>query len=349
MVKWVVVNSNQAQTADKPISVLSAYIRGFDRVAARPLLLVPPLLLDLLLWLGPRISVAPFIERIAAQLTAPPVAEQALREQIMAVHDSLELLAGRFNLLGALSSLPVGVPSLMAGLSPEDSPLALLTNWSLAAPGNILGVWLLLTAVGVGFGVVYHRLLARAAAPDAELPGTVWAWSRLILVAVLLYGGMLVLGAVAFFIAGLAALLLPLLGIGVSFVAISLLFWLLVYLIFTPHGIIRYRLGVVRAMLESALLVRWNFLATVAFLAIAALISWLTNMIWGLAAGGSWYGLLSILGHAFISGVLLTSSYAFYQDRREWLIRRREELELRLQSLRQASQTDLQAEDEGDE
>ena len=349
MVKWLVVNNNQTQSVDKPIGVLAAFVAGFDRVAARPLLLLPPLLLDLLLWLGPKVSVAPFIERLAAQIIAPPAAEQALQEQIMALQEGLELLATRFNLLGALSSLPVGVPSLMAGLSPEASPVSLFQNWSLSAPENILAMWLLLTAIGLGFGAIYHRLLARAAAPEAELPGTLWAWSRMVLAAVLLYGGLLVLTAVAFLIAGLAALLLPLLGIGVSFVAISLLFWLLVYLIFTPHGIIRYRLGVVRAMLESALLVRWNFMSTVGFLGVAVLISWLTNMVWSLAAGGSWYGLLSIVGHAFISGMLITSSYAYYQDRRQWLIKTRQELERRMQQMRQANQSSLRGLDEGDE
>lgn len=348
MVESSFVNSDQTQSVEKPIGVLAAFLTGFDRVAARPLLLLPPLLLDLLLWLGPRVSVAPFIERFSAQLIPPPAAEQALQEQILAVQDALELLAARFNLLGALSSLPVGVPSLMAGTSPEAAPLELFSNWSMADPGSILLTWLLLTAIGLGIGALYHRLLARAAAPDAELPSTLWSWSRMLLVALLLYGGLLILTAVAFLVAGLAALLLPLLGIGVSFVALSLLFWLLVYLIFTPHGIIRYRLGVVRAMLESALLVRWNFMATVGFLGVAVLISWLTNMVWGLADGASWYGLLSIVGHAFISGMLITSSYTFYQDRREWLIRTREKLEIRLQNLKKQSQFGARQEDEGD-
>lgn len=349
MVKWLVVNNNQAQSVEKPNGVLTAFVTGFDRVAAKPLLLLPPLLLDLLLWLGPKVSIAPFIERVAAQLIPPAAADQALQEQILAFQEGLELLATRFNLLGALSSLPVGVPSLMAGMSPEGAPVAYFQSWRLSAPENILVMWLLLTAIGLGFGAVYHRLLARAAAPEAELPSTLWAWGRMVLAALLLYGGLLVLTAVAFLIAGLAALLLPLLGIGVSFVAISLLFWLLVYLIFTPHGIIRYRLGVVRAMLESALLVRWNFMATVGFLGVAVLISWVTNMVWGLAAGGSWYGLLSIVGHAFISGMLITSSYAYYQDRREWLIRTRKELERRMQQMRQFDQTAMQGLDEGEE
>jgi hypothetical protein len=348
MVESFFVNSDQTQSVDKPISVLAAFMTGFDRVAARPLLLLPPLLLDLILWLGPRVSIAPFIEQFSAQLIPPPAAEQALQEQILALQDGLELLATRFNLLGALSSLPVGIPSLMAGTSPESAPISLFHNWSLSGPGNILLAWLLLTAIGLGFGAIYHRLLARTAAPEAELPSTLWAWSRMLLVGVLLYVGLLILTAAAFLVAGLAALLLPLLGIGVSFVALSLLFWLLVYLIFTPHGIIRYRLGVVRAMLESALLVRWNFMSTVGFLSVAVLISWLTNMVWGLAAGESWYGLLSIVGHAFISGMLITSSYAYYQNRREWLIQTREKLEIRLQAMKNDSQLSVRDEEEGD-
>jgi hypothetical protein len=161
----------------------------------------------------------------------------------------------------------------------------------------------------------------------------VWAWSRLVLLALVVYGGLVGGGAVALVLATVATFILPLLGIGVSFVAFSLLFWLVVYLVFTPHGIIRYRFGVMRSMIESILIVRWNFLPTVGFLAAALLISWATNAVWTLPDSGSWYGLLAIVGHAFISGMLLVSSYTFYQGRREWLVAAREEVEARLRRM----------------
>jgi hypothetical protein len=348
MVKLGFVDSRLRSAQDRPIGVVASLVTGFDRVAARPLLILPPLLLDLFLWLGPKVSISPLVDQIIAQLTLPSGAEPALVEQISTVQESLQAIAHRFNLLTALSSLPAGVPSLMAGLLPENTPLVWSTAVELGDPLLILLGWLVLTGVGLGLGALYHRGLARAAAPDMDLPSGWWAYSRLLALGALLYGGLLIGGGIAFLVATLAAFILPLLGIGVSFIAFSLLFWLLVYLVFTPHGIIRYRFGVMRAMMESALLVRWNFMATVGFLGAAVVISWLTNMVWSLPATQSWYALLAILGHSFISGTLLTGSYAYYQGRREWMVKVRDEIEARLENLERRRKLTPEDREEGD-
>lgn len=313
--------------------MIGSLIQGFDRVASRPALLLPPLLLDLFLWLGPKVTISPLIDQITAQLYVPMAAEEALQEQLEIMREALTVLGEEFNLLTSLSSLPTGVPSLMAGIMPQNTPLESVQAFQLGQPGMVLMAWLALTVVGLGLGAFYHRWVARAAAPQASIPSGFWAWSRLVLLALVVYGGLLVGGAVALVLATVATFILPLLGIGVSFVAFSLLFWLVVYLVFTPHGIIRYRFGVMRSMIESILIVRWNFLPTVGFLAAALLISWATNAVWTLPDSGSWYGLLAIVGHAFISGMLLVSSYTFYQSRREWLVTAREEIEARLRRM----------------
>jgi hypothetical protein len=42
--------------------------------------------------------------------------------------------------------------------------------------------------------------------------------------------------------------------------------------------------------------------------------------VWSLPAEDSWYALLAVVGHAFVSATLLVGSYAFYQSRREWTL-----------------------------
>jgi hypothetical protein len=329
--------------------VVASFVTGFDRVSAQPILILPPLLLDAFLWLGPKLNVGPWAQSIAAQLVAPPAAEQAVQQQISALRDAVQTLAERFNLLTALSSLPTGVPSLMAGLMPADAPVDWFGRWQLGDPAEVLASWIALTAIGIGFGVLYHRAVAHTVAPEADLPSGFWAWGRMLLLAVLAYLGLLLAATLALLVATIAALLLPLLGVGVSFVAFSLIFWLVVYLVFTPHGIVRYRFGVIRAMLESAFVVRWNFLSTVGFLALAASIAWLTNQIWALPTTGSWYELLSMIGHAFVSGTLLASSYAYYMGRREHLVKTREHLEARLAALERANALSQDNAAEGDQ
>jgi hypothetical protein len=50
------------------------------------------------------------------------------------------------------------------------------------------------------------------------------------------------------------------------------------------------------------------------------ILSWLTGLVWQLPPADSWFGALAILGHAFVSAMLLIASYVFYVGRREGLL-----------------------------
>jgi hypothetical protein len=301
------------------------------------------------LWLGPRLGIAPFVRAAAQGLTAPPGADTLVQQQIASIQQIFGELAIRLNLLRSLSSLPAGIPSVMAGQMPAHAPMQIGPQVELSDPVVIFGLWLLLTVLGLGLGTWYHRSIAASVAPESDLTPLATGWLRMVLAAVLGYVG-LMLGTIAILIVGWAAAwVLPLLGVGVSFVAFSLFFWLVVYLVFTPHGIVRYRMGLFSAMTESMLLVRWNFLPTVGFLTLVFLISWLTGWVWSLPQSGSWISGLSILGHAFVSAMLLVSSYVFYQGRREWLIRTRRALEIQLRKFQQAAKMEPESEMGGEE
>ncbi len=310
----------------RPIGVLRAIAHGFERVAARPSLILPPILLDLLLWLGPRLGVQGLILQASEWFTPPAGMSAAVAEQWTLLQESFRGVAAGFNLLSGLSSIPVGIPSLMAGRMPQQAPWPLPYSAELQGAGQALSVWFGLTALGLALGALYQLSLARSLSPGANLAPAWMAAARVIVFSIVLFLAFAVLGSLLLLAVALATLLLPLLGAGVFFLGFSLLFWLAIYLAFTPHGIVRYNFGVFRAMVESFVLVRWNMLGTVGFLVIALGITWLANLVWSLPANASWFALLAILGHAFVSTMLLTASYAFYQGRREWLVAYRQSL-----------------------
>ena len=301
----------------KPIGVISSVVAGFDRVASRPYLIIPPLALDLFLWLGPHLGIARLIDSVAE----PALRVQGLvAEQALLIRQVVEDIGDSFNLLSALSTIPIGIPSLMAGRMPMENPLWLIDRVELADPGRVLLIWLAFSAAGLAIGAYYQYWIAGAIAPEAEL-GPGWlAAIRMVGFGFLMFIGGLVAGITVLIAIALATLILPLLGTGVFFLGFALLFWLAVYLIFTPHGIIRYNQGVIRAMFESFILVRWNLLPTVGFLIIALGAYWLLNFVWGLPSTSSWFAMLAIAGHAFVATTLLAGSYAYYQGRREWLV-----------------------------
>ncbi len=301
----------------EPIGVISSLLAGFDRVASRPFLILPPMALDLFLWLGPHLGIARLIDSLA---------EPALRmnglmaEQASLMRQVVEDVGESFNLLSALSTIPIGVPSLMAGRMPIENPLGLVSKIDVDDPGQVLLIWIALSGIGLVLGAYYHYWIAGAIAPDAEL-GPGWlAALRMVGFGFLLFVGALVAGITVLIAIAVATLILPLLGTGVFFLGFALLFWLAVYLIFTPHGIVRYNQGVIRAMFESFLLVRWNLMPTVGYLGLAFGSYWLLNYVWSLPSASSWFSVLAIAGHAFVATTLLAGSYAYFQGRRDSLV-----------------------------
>ena len=95
--------------------VWSALASGFDLTAKHPWLLLLPIVLDIFIWLGPRLRFQTIIEQIVA--TLPEEAEVlTLAEQLLEV--------GPYTNLFSVFSVPlVGVPVLLAGLAPETAPL----------------------------------------------------------------------------------------------------------------------------------------------------------------------------------------------------------------------------------
>ncbi len=326
----VVADPIAEPSSSKPIGAFEALIKGFERIAAAPLLLIPSLVLDLLLWLGPHLKINSLVRWLVEEgIRIPSSATPELYEQIRLLRLGLLDMGDRFNLLTALSSLPVGIPSLMSSRMPTETPVGLPISVDITEPAYVVGVWLLLTVIGLGLGGRYHLWIARQVAPRNEL-GKGWkTWLRILALAAATYVTISAYLVVSVLAASVAAVLVPFLGVLILFLSFTLLFWLVVYLFFTPHGIVRYKMGLLQALMESASVVRWNLMATLAFLGLGFLVSWLTSQVWLLPPEISWFSLLALLGHAFVSTMLWLGSYVFYQGRREWLVAQRDKLRMR--------------------
>jgi hypothetical protein len=337
VVKLNFVKNPLQQLPDKPIGVIRALVTGFERVAAKPVLILPILLLDLMLWFGPHLSIASLIPTDLSAWMANGAFDASATEQLAVIQEALDLVRDRVNLFSALSvlptgmpfnllvataSLPAGIPSLMARRLPIENPLGSPTIVSIDSPLVGLFTWGMMILIGLGAAVVYHRLLADQV-EDQEDFGSGWlAWARLFILYLMAYiGSLIVLGA-TILIASFIAQVSTLISAGLILLGMSLLFWAAIYLAFTAHGIIRYGLGLMQAMVESVYIVRTNLLSAVGLLFLAFGITWFaTDQIWLIPADQSWYGMLGIIGNAFVGTTLLTSSYVYYQGRRSWLRR----------------------------
>jgi len=338
MVKLKFVDNPLDRNSVKPIGVLAALFAGFDRVAAKPILILPPLILDLFLWFGPHLMLPFLVQKVPETLTtleAMVGTESAFVADIAALQLIITSIAERYNLMSALSSLPLGIPfnllvtvaslpaglpSVMAGRMPILTPLGQPQVVELQGLPAVFIVWVGLTALGLGLGAFYHRWLAQQTSPNAELASGWQAWGRMILLYIAVYLGLvlLLLGGSLFSFVGI---LLPFIAEIIPLILLVFLFWAGIYFAFTAHGIVLYRFRVLKAMLESARVVRLNFLSTIGFLFLCFLITWFSSQIWIRPGEDTWYSILALIGHAFVSTTLIAASYIFYQSRRTWLLR----------------------------
>ncbi len=301
---------SKEKTAPLP-SIWATIAAGFDVTAKHFWLILIPVLLDSFLWLGPRLSIRLLVERMVVFWQQESAAVSGLNV------DALLALAPRTNLLTSLSVPIIGVPALMVGLTPEKTPLP-TTLIELDSAGLMVGLFVLFSVLGLMLTAVYMTLTAsvvRQMPVRQALSKLVTNWLKLMgLVITLLIFAMMVYIPVVI-VGVLAALISQGLASVVLLAGPVLILWLVVYLVFAPHGIFVNGRPLGRAMIESLQMMRYFLLSAVTLLLFVILIGQSVDWLLLLADDGSWLTWVGIWGHAFVSTALLAATFIFYRDR----------------------------------
>jgi len=310
------------------MGALACVTTGFEVTARHLELILLPLLLDLFLWLGPRLSVSPLlmaVKDLLSQLMTSDVVVLETTENYVQMMQLVEELSRGFNLFsflnpGPLLGIPVLTPSRMSVLTPlgEQSVVEVASFFAVMAVVAVLAI------VGLGLNALYLRVLGKSviAETEAAIPGprTIWAvWRQFVQFGILLY--------VAFFAFSMAvSLFATIVGLFSFFVAglmmaamLSIAIFVAVHLLFTIPGMVQLRRGLFRAMKESLLLTRVDFVNVVFLLGLILVISRGLNVVWMLPEPDSWTTFVGLGGHAFVSTALTAGLFIFYQERLRYL------------------------------
>ena len=317
------------------LGIIDSLSAGYRFVGRKLYLLAIPVLLDLLLWLAPRFSIAPLLGRLATfysdtMISAGAQAGTQLTTNLGDIPQMAEMTAAGmrlfgdvFNLLTALvSSTFMHVPSLVA-------------SWALPTAGNAaidfangwlaLATWLLLALVGLFVGVLFIELLAVAlplgvsAKPQNAgelLRAALRHWGRVLRFVLVVVLVLLMLFIPYSLVTGVLLLLLPSLAFGVAALSFGILFVAFVYLYFVTVAIVVDDLRVRQAVGASMTLVRGNSLRVIGFIVLINVISigiglLLTNLAAMQPAGT----LAAILLNAYIGTGLAMALLVFYRSR----------------------------------
>jgi hypothetical protein len=296
-------------------------------------LLLIPVVLDLLLWLGPHLGVATLIEP-ALQFLGRNQGWMALSpEETKAALASLGDLARHLNLLAVLAFFPLFPPSVMATRLPIATPWGAALTIQIASPYLYFGLVFRLAVSGMLVGSAFWTLVARAMATPRSSPFDSREWLRVWRNVVVLSLGAGVAGAIVglpiVFGVGLVGVASSILGQVLLVLMGGLVLWVLMFFVFSLHGMVLNSESITRAMGKSAEVVRWSYPSTLSLILLMALALMATNAVWVLPSESSWAGVVGVLGNAYTSTALVAGSLVYYQDRRRWVEELRRYLEAR--------------------
>lgn len=307
-----------------PPRLISSIAAGFNTVANHIYLILFPIALDMLLWFGPHLRVKTLFEPFVNELNmllAHMTATNTL-DLVNAGKEFWTVFLDRFNMFSLLRVYPVGITSLFSSSAPISTPLGDAPVYEM---GSLLGfalAWLILVLVGMAGGSLFFSEIARCNGEERQgfsLRRVGWQLVQILLLTIALVIILLVftiptslmLSVLLMFSPGLAQISLFFLSL--------LLLWLLVPLVFAPHGVFVFRQNVLSSMRTSMQLVRYFLPGTGLFLLVALLIGQGMDIIWRVPNETSWMALVGVFGHAFVTTGLLSASFIYYLGGIRWM------------------------------
>lgn len=292
------------------MNIIETLNTAFTTLFKRIWLIVIPVILDMFLWLGPKVSFRPLVTNWVKLLTQAMQSVEAAAETsstalLSSMLSDIETVLGDTNLLSLLASGRVGVSSV-AGLLPISAEDKLVLQ--LTTNAQLFGMVVLVLALGLLIACVFIGFVSQAVRGEKLNIGTVLKkapthWVRLVLVYLPLT--FLMSAAISF------SMILP----PLAFLVMVGALWLSLYLFFVPQAVIMSDASPMEALRNSFIIVRLNFWSALAFVVLMSIISAGFGFIWGRLVGSTAGTVVAILLNALISTGLLAATCIFYQTR----------------------------------
>lgn len=299
-----------------PPGVVDSIGMGYEALLARPHLILPPVLLDLYLWLGVHLRSEPLMVTLGRWLRDGNIVSDDMARRVQE--------SGPANLaeLAAVWLPTIRMPSFISALSSE-APYR-LESWrpALGLPWwGLIAAALLILAIGFVIGSEY--LLAISATVTGRESSPLRRPFRETLVGALkLVGWLGVLIAVGLLVtwpllAGIWAS--SALGAGASFWLLLLLFipvsWGLVFFFFSAQAMFIDRVGPLRGLRSSYRVVRSHFWSSLGVICAYFLVTFGFPQVWRMFISEPLGIAVAILGHAIIGTGMVAATMIFYRDR----------------------------------
>ncbi len=294
------------------MNIIDTLTAGFDTVRRNPWLLLLPILLDVFLWLGPKLSIAPIVEETVVAfeemqqtLNIDPGLDATLAAMPEFDPTFLRETAGRANLLSGLVWGVLGIPSVAATrlIAPTDPWIIELSDGYAA-----FGLLALIIIAGLFIATLYLALTGRAVRGDGEPFGkTIRALPRYALYIVMVLLPIVLVTAAAM---GLSFLCGPF-----TFLLLGAALWLGLYLYFAPEAITMSHAEPLEAVRNSMILLRMSFWPTLGFILLCTIIGAGMSVIWQNLLTSPLGIAVAIPINAFVGAGLTAATFIYYRER----------------------------------
>ncbi len=315
---------DKIETLPPPPGVVGSLKAGFDAIASNLSVILLPLALDVLLWLGPRMRVdrlfQPIFDEMSryASYSGIPAADlKSLQENSALLVELLQ----QYNLLSALRTFPIGIFSLMSGSMPGQTPMGAPSMIHINSVLTLLGWIVFLTLSGWLCGGLFFRWVSLIVTDPSQASENRFGQSILqtILLSIMHIFAVLMIGTPIIVVFTLVIAASPLLAQGMLLILGLLSMWLIVPIFFTPHGIFMHQKNAFSSIYTSLRMARFTLPTSSLFVLSVLLIAFGLNFLWNIPSSDSWVVLVGIAGHAFITTSLLAASFIYYRDMQVWL------------------------------
>lgn len=294
-----------------PAGVIDTIGTAFMILNRRPYLALMVVGLDLLLWLGPRISVSEIGRAVNQLLSRPELGGQAPAP--------VPVLSADFDALVILASL---IPSLVAALGPDNMALPyqpLVLQPMLAAS---IGIVFSLFLASIGLGMSYWTILAHVVRGERLRRAQLFRSTLRNTLAMLTYLGLLALAAVGLsFLAGFTLFGATLLGLGdivlvpftIAAVVLTIVFYIGTF--FVEDAIVLSGAGPFRAVIYSLGICRIAFWPTMRFIAASLIVQLGLPLALRVFTQNAAAVPFALVSHSYVATGLILASLLFYRER----------------------------------
>lgn len=326
------MNTTESQAISPQPKLIEIFRAGFNIAANHLYLLMFPLALDLWIWFGLHLPMRRVLSAWLTQLTALATLPADQLEEF--TRTAQEVLVERFNLMSALRSYPVGIPSLMSARLPVQTPVGEPAAFDLLSLPVGIGCFMGLTLVGLALGTFYYQVVAQAALNgQPEWTAALRDWPRAfwhVFCLAMVWLGIILLISVPF------SCLIPVLAVGgvsqfALFLYLVVLAWLFFPLILSAHSIFVNHDKTTISIMKSVQLSRLTMPGTTLFILISFLITQGLDIIWRWPEENSFLALIGLAGHAFVTTAILAASFIYFRDADQWVQRLLRQVYLRQQ------------------